>query len=152
MKVASRLHERYTSKYGHVVFTPKAVLEVINQKEACKTSIVQDKVATLAEAPQSVVEWDSALRPHHLVAERSSRSQANIHNHYKSIFAQYGEIGICTGMKMENQHEPWFLGMAFPYTLPSAVGGYDFTQAGKEKSWRRATSDSFPWPHTQSLT
>ena len=150
-KVASRLQERYTSKYGHAVFTPNAVLEAINQKEACKTSIVQDKVATPAEAPQSVLEWDNTLRPHHLMAERSSKSQTNIHNHYKSIFGQYGEIGISTGMTMENQHEPWFLGMAFPYTLPSAVGGYDFTQAGEEKSWRRPTSDCFSWPPTQSL-
>ena len=41
--------------------------------------------------------------------------------------------------------------MAFPYTLPSAVGGYDSTQAGEEKSWRRPTADSFSWPPPQSL-
>ena len=151
-KVASRLHERYTSKYGSATFTPKAVLDAVNQKSSSKTSIVQDKVATPADAPQAVAQWDSTLRPHHLVAERSTRSQANIHENYKSIFAQYGEIGICTGMKMENQHEPWYLGMAFPFTLPSAVGGYDLTQAGEEKSWRRPPSDIFEWPRTITLT
>ena len=149
-KVANRLHERYTSKYGTAVFTPRAVLEAIKQKDSDKTSLIQDKVATPSEGPQTIVEWDSSLRPHHLMAERSSKTQANIHNHYKSIFAQFGEIGISTGMKMENQHEPWYLGMAFPYTIPSAVGGYDLTQAGEEKLWRRPSSDAFPWPRAQS--
>ena len=118
-KVASRLHERYTSKYGTAQFTPAAVMEAVQQKDTSRTSIVQDKVATPADAPQAVVEWDKTLRPHHLVAERRSRCQSNIHEHYKAVFSQYGSLGISTGIKMENQHAPYYLGMTFPFTLPS---------------------------------
>ena len=42
----------------------------ITQKK--KQSRVQDEVATPAEAPKYVAEWDKTLRPHHIVAERST--------------------------------------------------------------------------------
>ena len=122
-KVASRLQERYASKYGSAQFTPAAVLDAIRLLDKQKSSIVQEKMATPSDAPQSVQEWDQSLRPHHIVAERSVRSQANIHENYKAVFAQFGNFNIGTGNDMIDQHRPWYLGMAFPFTLPSAVGG-----------------------------
>ena len=124
-KVASRLHERYTSKYGSAQFTPAAVVDAIRVLEKQKTSIVQDKVATPADALQSIEKWDQSLRPHHITTERSVNSQANIHENYKAVFAQFGTFNIQTARELQNQHLPWYLGMAFPFTMPSAVGGYD---------------------------
>ena len=120
-KVAQRLDERYTQKYGSAAFTPAAVAEAIKVLEKQKTSIVQDKVATPSDAAQSIQKWDSTLRPHHIVAERSVRSQANIHDNYKTVFAKYGDVNIQTGNGMVDQHLPWYIGMAYPFTLPSGA-------------------------------
>ena len=140
-KVAQRLDERYTQKYGSAAFTPAAVAEAIKVLEKQKTSIVQDKVATPSDAAQSIQKWDSTLRPHHIVAERSVRSQANIHDNYKTVFAKYGDVNIQTGNGMVDQHLPWYIGMAYPFTLPSAVGGYDVPQKPR---WRRPEDDDLP--------
>ena len=140
-RVASRLHERYTSKYGSAEFIPAAVTDAVRVLEKQKVSIVQEKMATPADAPQSVQDWDRALRPHHIVAERSVHSQANIHENYKSVFAQFGNFDLRTATDMYNQHLPWYLGMAFPFTLPSAVGGYDVPY---QPRWRRPEDDDLP--------
>ena len=142
-KVARRLDERYTQKYGHASFTPLAVLDAVTVKAKQKVSIVQDKVATPADALQPIIEWDRSARPHHIVAERSARSQANIHDNYKTVFSKFGDFNIQTGTAMANQHLPWYLGMAFPFTLPAAVGGYDVPQ---QPRWRRPADDEIPWP------
>ena len=49
-RVAQRLDERYTQKYGSAAFTPAAVSEAIKMLEKQKTSIVQDKAATPSDA------------------------------------------------------------------------------------------------------
>ena len=91
-----------------------------------KQSIIQEKVATPPEAPKDVAERGRTLRPHHIVVERSVRSQANIHENYKTVFSAFGDLNIQkTRIQMTDQHNPWYLGMAFPFTLPSVVGGYD---------------------------
>ena len=68
------------------------------------------------------------------MAERSVRTQSNVHENYNSVFAEYGKVNITTGTTLTNQFDPWYLGMAFPFTLPSAVGGYDVPQKSR---WRR---------------
>ena len=122
---ATRVQTRYMEKYGRSVFTPTKVKDAIQLLEKQKSSLVQDKIATPSEAPKHVQKWDESLRPHHIVNERSVRSQTNIHENYKSVFAQYGDLSIRTGNEFTDQHNAWYLGTAFPYTLPSAVGGYD---------------------------
>ena len=87
--------------------------------------------------------WDESVRPDHIVAERSARSQTNIHENYKSVFAQYGNLSIQTKNEMTDQHNAWYLGTAFPYTLPSAVGGYDVPYKPR---WRRPEDDDIPLP------
>ena len=78
-----------------------------------------------------------------MVAERSVRSQANIHENYKNIFAKFGDLNIQTGSTMVDQHLPWYLGSAFPFTLPSAVGGYDVPHKPR---WRRPEDEDLPEP------
>ena len=69
--------------------------------------------------------WERIQRPQCILAERSVHSQANIHEHYKQVLAQYGNMEISTGTSFVDQFKPWYLGMAHPYTIPVAVGGYD---------------------------
>ena len=46
---------------------------------------------------------------------------------------------------MTKQHVPWYLGMAFPLTLPCAVGGYDVPQCSR---WRRPEDGDIPLPRS----
>ena len=78
-----------------------------------------------------------------MVAERSVRSQANIHENYRNIFAKFGDLNIQTGSTMVDQHLPWYLGSAFPFPLPSAVGGYDVPHKPR---WRRPEDEDLPVP------
>ena len=89
--------------------------------------------------------WEEALRPDNIVAERSVNSQANIHDNYRNIFAQYGDFKISTGSVFTPQFHPWYLGMAFPFTLPLAVGGYDVPHKAR---WRRPEYEDIPWPRS----
>ena len=98
-KVAERLKARYLDVYGRATFILAAVNEAINVQEKTKVSIIQDKVATPAEAANSIQEWDKTVRPHHIVAERSVHSQANVHENYKQTFAKYSAIDIQTSGK-----------------------------------------------------
>ena len=131
--------------YGSATFMPAAVAEAIRVSQKNQVSLIQDKVATPAENLQSVQSWNASARPQHIVAERSVRSQSNIHEHYDSIFAKFGDFNITTGTVMTKQHVPWYLGMAFPFTLPCAVGGYDVPQHSR---WRRPEEEDIPWPRS----
>ena len=44
---------------------------------------------------------------------------------------------------MIDQHLPWYLGTAFPFTMPSAVGSYDVPHKSR---WRRPEDDDVPTP------
>ena len=44
---------------------------------------------------------------------------------------------IDAGSEMLQQFEPWYIGMAFPWTLPVAVGGFDLEN---DVAWRRTWS------------
>ena len=91
-QVAQRLDERYTQRYGHASFTPKAIQDVVRLLEKQHVSIVQEKSATPAEASKDISEWDKTLRPHHIIAERSARNQTSMHENYKAIFSKFGEL------------------------------------------------------------
>ena len=94
--------------------------------------------------PTKVIEkFVHGLSPSYTVAECSTKSQANVAENYKSVFARFGDVNIRTGREMEDQHTAWYLGMAFPYTMPLAVGGYDVPDAPR---WRRPESSNLPTP------
>ena len=93
-KVAERMKERDTNIYGCGKFIPAEINKAIQVQERSKISIIQDKVATPAEPESSIQEWDKSVRPHHIVAERSSRSQENVQENYKQTFAKYGTMEI----------------------------------------------------------
>ena len=109
------------------------------------SSIVQDKVATPPEPAKVVEDFVSALSPSYIVAERSTKSQANIAENYKSVFSKFGDVNVHTGTQMTNQHTAWYLGMAFPFTLPRAVGGYDVPNRPR---WRRPETKDLPTPRS----
>ena len=142
-KVARRLHDRYRQRYGDATFTPAAVLEAARVHKNTALSLVQDKVATPPEALQSIEGWQRTTRPSHIVAERSVQSQSNIHENYAAVFGKYGDFNITTASTMTKQFVPWYLGMAFPFTMPSAVGGYDVPDHPR---WRRPEDEDLPFP------
>ena len=104
---------------------------------------MQDKVTTPSEPVKQITKWESAVRPDHIVAEQSVNSQANIHENYRIVFSQYGDFQITTGTTFTPQFHPWYLGMAYPFTLPVAVGGYDVPNTLR---WRRPEDEDIPWP------
>ena len=146
-RVAARFEERYAKKYaekyGEAKFTPQAVQDAVRLLDKTKTSIVQDKVSQPPEPAKVAEDFDSALTPSFIVAERSTKGQTNIADNYKSVFSRFGEIDVQTGTTMINQHNPWYLGMAFPFTLPHAVGGYDVPNRPR---WRRPETKDLPTP------
>ena len=83
------------------------------------------------------------MRPQHIVAERSGKSQADTHEHYQEIFAKFEPLSIQTSTKMVPQFHPWYLGMSHPFTLPVAVGGYDVPFHAR---WRRPENDDIAYP------
>ena len=121
--VAQRLKERHTDIYGEASFTPAAICANINVQKKGTISIVQDKVATPSEPMEQITQWESAVSPDHIVAERSINGQANIHENYRNVFSQYGDFQISTGTIFTSQFHPWYLGMARPFTVAAAVGG-----------------------------
>ena len=57
------------------------------------------------------------------------------HEHHAEVLARYQNLEIRLGNAMQPQFEPHYLGLAFPFTLPCAVGGYDVP--GRDIRWRR---------------
>ena len=89
------------------MFTPQAVQDAVRQLDRTKGSLVQDKVATPPEAAKVVEEFIHGLAPSYIVAERSTRGQANIAENYKSVFSRFGDVSVQTGTEMTNQHTAW---------------------------------------------
>jgi hypothetical protein len=61
-RVALRLSERDQKVYGDATFISAAVKQAIRARDKTTLSLVQDKVATPPEAPQSVASWDRTAR------------------------------------------------------------------------------------------
>ena len=140
------MKERYTDVYGQAAFIPAAVARTVDVQARSKVSIIQEKHATPAEASKDIREWDKTARPQHIVAERSVRSQSNIHENYQNVFAKFGTYKIETEDKMVSEFHPWYLGMAHPFTLPLAVGGYDVPF---QPRWRRPEDEDIPFPRSR---
>ena len=134
VQVAARMKERYEDKYGKVSFVPEAVREVVDARGKQGKSIVQEKVATPPEPQQTLEQWERTERPRYLLAESSARSLSDMHEEYRSVFQQYGTMHVTTGSVFLQQFRSSYIGMAHPYTLPFAVGGYDVVG---QKRWRR---------------
>ena len=78
------------------------------------------------------------MRPLSLVGQASGKSASMAHHEHESIFARYQTVEVATGSSLLDQFQPQYLGLAHPFTLPLAVGGYDVP--GKPR-WRRPDSD-----------
>ena len=104
------------------------------------TSLIQDKNATPAEPESNVTATEKVLRPISLVAQKSGKSASMAHEEHGNVLASFQTLEVQTGSTMVNQHRPEYLGFANPFTMPVAVGGYDFP--GQDGSrWRRPTAE-----------
>ena len=99
-----------------------------------KQSIIQEKIETPPEVLKDVAAWDRTLRPHHIVAERSVRSQANIHENYKAVFSAFGDFSIQTEIEMTNQHNLGTLAWHFllRYQVPLVDTTFHTKLAGED--------------------
>ena len=141
------MKEQYADVYGQAAFIPRSIQQAVHVRAQgrAKWSMIQEKHATPAEPMKDIREWDRTVRPDHIVAERSVQSQTNIHENYQSVFAKYGTFEIASGSKLVPQFLPWYLGMAHPFTIPCAVGGYDVPFQSR---WRRPEDDDIPFPRS----
>ncbi len=93
-RVEARLDERYSKKYegqnGGAELTPRAVQDAVHLLDRTTQSLVQDKVATPPEPAKVIEDYIQGLNPSYIVAERSTTSQANISDNYKSFFQSLG--------------------------------------------------------------
>ena len=136
--VRQRMVDMYESKYGTGPFIPDKLREAAAQAHRAKltgTSLVFDKNATPAEPMAELGTLESTLRPLNLVAQRSSKGASMVHEEHGSVLARYQAVEIQTGSSMMDQFHPQYLGLAHPFTLPVAVGGYDIP--GRKERWRR---------------
>ena len=117
--------------------------DAVRQLDKNKNSLVQDKVQTPSEPARIIEDFVNTLTPSYIVAERSTRSRGDIADNYKSVFSRFGDLNIETGTDMTYQHTGWYLGMAFPFALPRAVGGYD---PPDQPRWRRPEAKDLPTP------
>ena len=89
-RIAARLKTRYSDtyleKWGEAKFTPQTVLDAVHHVKKSKESLVRDKVATPSEPSKGMEILNRTLSPSFIVAERSTRSQSNIAENYKSVF------------------------------------------------------------------
>ena len=135
--VQRRMKEMYVDKYGKGPFMPEQVREASAASFRAKlsgTSLIHDKRATPAEPAQSLIQFEATCRPFTLVAARSSASASTAHEEHANILARYQTLEVTTGSTMMDQFQPQYLGLAHPFTMPLAVGGYDVP--GKPR-WRR---------------
>ena len=135
--VAARIREYYTSRYADSKFVPAAITEAIEQARDSKLrgcSLVQDKCATPSEPATNIAQLSAVLRPLEIVPQRSSRASSDGHEAHEHILGRYQKLEVRTSNSMVSQHRPEYIGMAFPFTLPAAVGGIDFPKLPR---WRR---------------
>ena len=133
------MDQMYRRRYNADKFIPAQIENAITaawEERRGKASLIFDKNATPAEPAASVEELNATLRPLEIVAERSSRSMSEAHNEYGSVFQKFQTLDVQTGSAMLPQFRPQYIGMAFPFTWPAAVGGVDIP--GQER-WRRPT-------------
>ena len=122
-------------------FIPARVQKAIQEAHRAKregVSLIHDKNATPTEPISELSLLEATLRPLQLVAERSSATGSNAQHEYATYLGRFSDLVIQTGSQMQDQFRAPYLGMAHPFTLPVAVGGYDVP--GKPR-WRRPTDN-----------
>ena len=136
--VQERMQRLYGNRYGAKAFVPQRVRATMEEAYRAKlsgTSLITDKNATPSEPVASVAQLEASLRPLSLVPGRNAAGVSSVHETYGEVLCQYQTLEFTTKSAMVNQHHAAYLGMAYPYTLPVAVGGYDVR--GQDR-WRRA--------------
>jgi len=134
--VRERCHALY-GEYGEEPFVPSKVREAAEQAFRAKLkgpSLLFDKRATPEEPRCATQELFQGMRPLSLVGQASGKSASMAHHDQEAVFARYQTVEVTTGSTLTDQFQPQYLGLAYPFTLPLAVGGYDVP--GKPR-WRR---------------
>ena len=141
--VEDRMLSLYRGQYGNAPFVPKRVRKAMDESYRPKltgTSLIVDKNATPSEPIEKMTNLEAGLRPLSLVATRDTGGVSTAHEEHGAVLARYQTLDFQTGSTMLDQFHAAYLGMAFPFTIPVAVGSYDIK--GQEK-WRRAPTDDF---------
>ena len=145
--VNERMRELYTSKYKpegqsedgfkNQFVMPVKIREAAELAYRAKLTgtLIMDKNATPSEPVQAIDQMEQELRPLSIIAERSSKSASTVHEEHANVLARYQTLEVHTGSTMMRQFKPQYLGLAHPWTLPIAVGGYDIP--GDKERWRR---------------
>ena len=129
--------EALYGKYGTEAFVPEKVHEAAEIAFRAKlrgSSLLFDKRSAPEEPRCSIEELIAGMRPLSLVAEGSGKSASMAHHDEEGVFARYQTLEVSTGSVLLDQFQPQYLGLAHPFTLPLAVGGYDVP--GKERGGR----------------
>ena len=135
--VEDRMRKLYGDKYGAGPFIPQKIEEAIKRAHETRlrgASLIWDKNATPSEPLSAVSQLEKTLRPLNIVAQRSSSGAAASTEEHGNVLARYQTLEFATGGELIKQWHPEYLGLAYPFTLPCAVGGYDVP--GKPR-WRR---------------
>ena len=153
-EVRARMKRMYSKKYGKdgkdlpadEFFIPDLIRKASADAHDAKlsgSSLVWDKNATPAEPAKAIMAMEKEMRPLNLVGEQSSNSASTVHEEHGNILARYQKLEVVTGSTMVDQFRPQYLGSAYPFTMPSAVGGYDVP--GKNR-WRRPLLEDIDVP------
>jgi hypothetical protein len=124
--VKQRMEELYIKKYGEGPFIPKTIQESIEQAHRARLSggsLIMDKNASPSEPLTNIDAMEASMRPLHLLSARSTQGASTTHFEHAEIFARYQTLEIQTSSTLLDQFDPSYLGCAFPFTLPVAVGG-----------------------------
>jgi len=142
-EVRRRTKELYGEDDRAELVPPEILAEVERARATAQNrrrSEPWDKNATPAEPPaDDAAQVFQAVRPHEIVAERTSDACVDVNAAHANALERYGTLAIQTGSSMLEQWKPEYLCMSNPFTLALPVGGYDV--AGAEK-WRRAPGDA----------
>ena len=120
---------------------PTKVREAAEQAFRAKLpgpSLLFDKRTTPEEPRCPTQELLAGMRPLSLVGQASGKSASMAHHDQESVFARYQSLDVTTGSNLMDQFQPQYLGLAYPFTLPLAVGGYDVP--GKPR-WRHPDAE-----------
>ena len=110
------------------------------RRDPAQKSLIFDKNATPAAAPEAVEDVFSWARPYALVEERSSRNVEDINVQHAAALAGYSTLRVQTDSKLQPQWESWYLSSVSPWEIPRMVGGADYWP--KKPRWRRTEADA----------
>ena len=136
-RVSARAQDLYGNSCGATeTFMPKQVLDATESARTPRekgASLISDKIATTAEPAGNIDEIWARFRPIETLEQRSTNASSSARNEYGYALSRYQNVGVHIGSTVLNQSVPWHIGMSLRFTLPVAVGGFDFPG----KDWRR---------------